>query len=175
MNANEITRQLIKARKAESAMREVLEAAEGIGLGAEQENELLRSKTQITKRVIELEAKQAEAKEAEEKARRAKAKTVKVRRYEWDEDSTVEVHLVPAEHSDTQWEVIYQTRHIGRVGSYTGSLDRQSGRLRIPGKERKLWHTQTPRSRSAYVSPLYGRVSRADAIRHLLVAAENGL
>src|SRR5690625_2608505 len=159
MNADEITRLLIKARKAESAMREVLEAAEGIGLGAEQENELLRSKVQISQRVGELEAELKQAKAAEEKARRAKAKTVKVRRYEWDEDSTVEVHLVPAEHSDTEWEVVYQTRHIGRIGSYTGSLDRQSGRIRIAGKERKLWHTQTPRSRSAYVSPLSGRVS----------------
>src|SRR5690625_5175047 len=114
MNTNEITRQLIKARAAERAMRDVLEKAEGIGLGAEQENELLRSKVQISQRVGELEAELKQAKAAEEKARRAKAKTVKVRRYEWDEDSTVEVHLVPAEHSDTEWEVIYQTRHIGR-------------------------------------------------------------
>lgn len=159
MNSYEITRQLIKARAAERAVYKALEAVEGVeGMDI---TGLLTTRRELGERIAELEAQRAEVREAEEKARRAKAKTVKVRRHEWDEDSTVEVHLVPAEHSDAEWEVIYQTRHIGRVGSYAA-------------KQRKQWHVQTPRSRSVYASPLYGLASRADAIRYLL-AAETGL
>src|SRR5690606_4771626 len=122
---------------------------------------LLTTRRELGERIAELEAQRAEAREAEQKARRAKAKTVKVRRHEWDEDSTVEVHLVPAEYSDNEWEAVYQTRHIGRAGSYADT-------------QRKLWTVQTPRSQSVYASPLYGMASRADAIRYLL-AAETGL
>lgn len=54
---------------------------------------------------------------------------------------------------------------IGTVGSYTGTLDRPAGRLRIVGKSRKLWHnTGTYEGARA----MYGQYSRADAIRWLL-------
>jgi hypothetical protein len=54
--------------------------------------------------------------------------------------------------------------YIGSVQGYTGSLDRKAGRLRIPGKQRRLWSYYTPDSRRG----LFGQVSRADCIRDLI-------
>lgn len=72
------------------------------------------------------------------------------------------------EHYDTGDEVYYKGEWIGTVKGYTGSLDRKAGRLRIPGKQRRLWTYQTPGDSRG----MYGQVSRADCIRYLIGAAK---
>jgi len=93
------------------------------------------------------------------------AKVVKIKPRFW-ETETIEVTLRPTKFSNgDEWEV-YDAKGtwVGTISRYSGSLDRQAGRLRIPGKERILWSEK--RAGSRYT--MWDNVSRADAIRALL-------
>lgn len=92
-------------------------------------------------------------------------KTVTVRRWQHNPKDVVTVELQPAAGHD-EWHVLVDGQEIGRVGRYTGTLDRSLHRgspIRRPGKRRPLW---------SYTRPGWGRVgeqyTRADAIRALL-------
>lgn len=95
----------------------------------------------------------------------AEGKTITMRRHSWDPNSTIEVVLYPHKYASKDVEVFLDDQWIGTVGSYTGSLDRHAGRLRIPGKTRTLWTSEVTREGAR---TLYGYVSRADAIRTLI-------
>lgn len=99
-------------------------------------------------------------------------KVVTIKPRWWDSHEPYEVTLIPMPtygHGEVnEWEVKRGGKTLGWVGRYTGSLDRKAGRLRIPGKDRILWHLHTDRRSSG----LYEYTSRADAIRYLADRAD---
>lgn len=96
----------------------------------------------------------------------AKPRTIKVRPYSYD-PHTVDVVLHKTKYGDGD-EVYVDGHWLGTVVGYTGSLDRSAGRLRIPGKTRRLWATRgTHKGAREY----YGFVSRAAALRYLIHTA----
>lgn len=154
------TNLLINARKFVAALEEALDAApEGTDITG-----LLSTRSTATARVAELEAIKVQAEADAEASRVAIRKQVTFRRVEWDADDTITAELVPAKFGDSTWEVYFDGELVGTVGSYSGSIDRHAGRIRIPGKERTLWSVEP--KQSGHRSQL-GYTSRADALRQL--------
>lgn len=88
-----------------------------------------------------------------------------LRQRAWESGTPLTVATVPHRFNSDAVEVyLLDGTWIGTVGSYSGSLDRKDGRLRIPGKTRKLWFAQATYEGAR---GLYEFVSRADAIRWL--------
>ena len=98
----------------------------------------------------------------------AHERVIKMRRRGYDPQSVIEVTLVKrkshSENYDNGDDVYVDGKHLGSVSPYTGSLDRKAGRLRIPGKRRRLWSSRYAASNR----PTFGHVSRAEAIRWML-------
>lgn len=68
--------------------------------------------------------------------------------------------------SEREYEVSFMGMRLGRISSYTGSIDRnaKNSMVRIPGKPRTLWMAQSNSKESAAVQ----LTSRADALRHVI-------
>lgn len=97
-------------------------------------------------------------------------KAKRFRLHSWDPDTATTVWLA-LEHDasySTTWAV-YKTEEGGeRVGylhRYTGTIDRQVGRLRSPGKRRTLWSSSDDPTGGNFWQK---EVSAADALRDLL-------
>lgn len=96
--------------------------------------------------------------------------TVRLRRYSWMPDGpTIEATLDP--HDSDRWQVTVDGVVVGHVERYEGSLDRDAGHLRIPGKRRTLWAAKLPPYKSRWS---WDYVSRAEAIRYLVALASDG-
>lgn len=99
----------------------------------------------------------------------ADTKTIRLRRYSWKPGSEITVDLRTRKHSPNEWDVIVDGKVVGIVTRYSGTLDRQIGRLRSPGVTRTLWGRRGlhPQART-----IHGSYSRAEAIRDLIQYSE---
>jgi hypothetical protein len=88
--------------------------------------------------------------------RPAPMKMITIKRHSFD-SATIEVGLTPTGAAG-EFDVSVKGRKVGRIASYSGSIDRKAGNMRTEGKKKTLWSA----------NDLHGLASRTEAIRRVL-------